>query len=102
MRRCSAYRCGRSKSGSKVALRAIYDVSATPFFLRGSGYPEGLLFPWVVSDFALIDACGMPDVVSTSIAAEIAGPGSASTATVEAVARVFARSFASAIAAELR
>ena len=42
--------------GRKVSLRAVYDVSATPFFLRGSGYPEGLLFPWVVSDFALIDA----------------------------------------------
>ena len=26
------------------------------FFLRGSGYPEGYLFPWVVSDFSLMDA----------------------------------------------
>jgi type III restriction enzyme len=34
----------------------VYDLSATPFFLRGSGYGEGKLFPWVVSDFALIDA----------------------------------------------
>src|SRR5207247_2474671 len=33
-----------------------YDLSATPFYLRGSGYPEGTLFPWVVSDFSLIDA----------------------------------------------
>jgi type III restriction enzyme len=40
----------------KVGIRAIYDLSATPFFLRGSGYPEGTLFPWVVSDFSLIDA----------------------------------------------
>src|SRR5690606_38026806 len=30
--------------------------SATPFFLRGSGYTEGTLFPWVVSDFSLMDA----------------------------------------------
>ena len=37
-------------------MRAIFDLSATPFFLRGSGYPEGTLFPWVVSDFSLIDA----------------------------------------------
>ena len=37
-------------------MKAIYDLSATPFFLRGSGYPEGTLFPWVVSDFSLIDA----------------------------------------------
>lgn len=42
-------------------VRAVYDLSATPFFLRGSGYPEGFLFPWVVSDFSLIDAieCGI-------------------------------------------
>lgn len=37
-------------------VRTVYDLSATPFFLRGSGYPEGYLFPWVVSDFSLIDA----------------------------------------------
>ncbi len=48
----------------KIGIRAIYDLSATPFFLRGSGYPEGTLFPWVVSDFALIDAieCGIVKV----------------------------------------
>lgn len=40
----------------KLGVRAIFDVSATPFFLRGSGYREGTLFPWVVSDFSLIDA----------------------------------------------
>jgi len=40
----------------KLGVRAVYDLSATPFFLRGSGYPEGTLFPWVVSDFSLIDA----------------------------------------------
>jgi type III restriction enzyme len=40
----------------KLGIRAIYDLSATPFFLRGSGFREGTLFPWVVSDFSLIDA----------------------------------------------
>lgn len=40
----------------KIGIKVIYDLSATPFFLRGSGYPEGTLFPWVVSDFSLIDA----------------------------------------------
>ena len=40
----------------KVGIRAIHDLSATPFFLKGSGWPEGTLFPWVVSDFGLIDA----------------------------------------------
>ncbi len=45
----------------KVGVRAVYDLSATPFFLRGSGYREGTLFPWVVSDFSLMDAieCGI-------------------------------------------
>ncbi len=48
----------------KLGLRVIYDLSATPFFLRGSGYDEGTLFPWVVSDFSLIDAieCGIVKV----------------------------------------
>ena len=41
---------------AKIGIRAVYDLSATPFFLRGSGYDEGTLFPWVVSDFSLIDA----------------------------------------------
>jgi type III restriction enzyme len=42
-------------------LTAVYDLSATPFFLAGSGYREGSLFPWVVSDFSLLDAieCGI-------------------------------------------
>jgi type III restriction enzyme len=37
-------------------VKAVYDLSATPFFLRGSGYREGELFGWVVSDFSLMDA----------------------------------------------
>lgn len=40
----------------KLGVKAVYDLSATPFYLRGSGYQEGTLFPWVVSDFSLIDA----------------------------------------------
>jgi len=45
----------------KVGVRTVYDLSATPFFLRGSGYREGTLFPWTVSDFSLMDAieCGI-------------------------------------------
>lgn len=40
----------------RAGIRMVYDLSATPFFLRGSGYTEGTLFQWVVSDFSLIDA----------------------------------------------
>jgi type III restriction enzyme len=45
----------------KVGVRSVFDLSATPFFLRGSGYAEGTLFPWTVSDFSLMDAieCGI-------------------------------------------
>ncbi len=54
----------------KLGIKTIYDLSATPFFLRGSGYPEGTLFPWVVSDFSLIDAieCGIVKVPRVPIA----------------------------------
>ena len=37
-------------------LRHVYDLSATPYYLKGSGYVEYSLFPWVVSDFGLVDA----------------------------------------------
>ena len=40
----------------KIGIKTVYDLSATPFFLRGSGYGEAKLFPWVVSDLSLIDA----------------------------------------------
>jgi lipoyl(octanoyl) transferase len=55
-----------------------------------------------LDDFALIDACGMPGVVSTSIARELGEPeGPPTTASVEHAAWVFARSFAAAIDASL-
>ena len=47
---------GLEAVAGKIGVRTVYDLSATPFFLKGSGYPEGTLFPWVVSDFSLIDA----------------------------------------------
>jgi len=55
---------------TKIGIKAIYDLSATPFFLRGSGYGEGTLFPWVVSDFSLIDAieCGIVKVPRVPVA----------------------------------
>lgn len=40
----------------KLGLSQVIDLSATPFFLQGSGYAEGTLFPWVVCDFSLMDA----------------------------------------------
>jgi type III restriction enzyme len=52
---------GLQAINAKLGVKAVYDLSATPFFLGGSGYREGKLFPWVVSDFSLTDAieCGI-------------------------------------------
>ena len=43
-------------NGKKPAILAVLDLSATPFFINGSGYPNGHPFPWLVSDFGLVDA----------------------------------------------
>ena len=45
----------------QIGINRVVDLSATPFFLRGSGYAEGTLFPWTMSDFSLMDAieCGI-------------------------------------------
>src|SRR5450432_2944501 len=40
----------------KLGVARVIDLSATPFFLSGSGYAEGTLFPWTMSDFSLMDA----------------------------------------------
>ncbi|MGQ4382820.1 BPTD_3080 family restriction endonuclease [Streptomyces sp. SAS_270] len=41
---------------ARLGIKTVYDLSATPFFIGGSGYGEGDLFSWVVSDFSLVDA----------------------------------------------
>ncbi|MDT8405579.1 BPTD_3080 family restriction endonuclease, partial [Sulfuriflexus sp.] len=54
----------------KLGLSQVIDLSATPFFLRGSGYAEGTLFPWTMSDFSLMDAieCGIVKLPRVPIA----------------------------------
>jgi type III restriction enzyme len=56
----------------KMEVNAVVDLSATPYFLRGSGYQEGTLFPWVVSDFSLLDAleCGVVKIPRLPVAAD--------------------------------
>lgn len=39
-----------------VGIKQVFDLSATPFYLSGTGYAEGYIFPWVISDFSLMDA----------------------------------------------
>ncbi len=59
----------------KLGLARVVDLSATPFFLRGSGYAEGTLFPWTMSDFSLMDAieCGIVKLPRVPIADNIPG-----------------------------
>jgi len=47
---------GLKEISLRYELKAIYDLSATPYYLQGSGYTPYSLFPWVVSDFGLIEA----------------------------------------------
>lgn len=56
----------------KIEVNAVIDLSATPYFLRGSGYEEGELFPWVVSDFSLLDAleCGIVKIPRLPVRAD--------------------------------
>ena len=47
---------GLETVGNRLNVNRIFDLSATPFFLRGSGYAEGTLFPWTMNEFSLMDA----------------------------------------------
>ena len=59
---------------AKLGLSRVIDLSATPFFLRGSGYAEGTLFPWTVCDFSLMDAieCGIVKLPRVPVADNVA------------------------------
>ena len=66
---------GLEAVGRNLGLARVVDLSATPFFLRGSGYAEGTLFPWTVSDFSLMDAieCGIVKLPRVPVADNIPG-----------------------------
>ena len=59
----------------KLGISQVIDLSATPFFLSGSGYAEGTLFPWTMSDFSLMDAieCGIVKLPRVPVADNIPG-----------------------------
>ena len=59
----------------KLGVTRVMDLSATPFFLSGSGYVEGTLFPWTLSDFSLMDAieCGIVKLPRVPVADNIPG-----------------------------
>jgi len=62
---------GSDEEGKPVpGILTCVDMSATPFYLSNSGYPEGSPFPWLVSDFGLVDAieCGITKVPRLPVA----------------------------------
>lgn len=66
---------GLETVGRKLGISRVMDMSATPFFLRGSGYVEGTLFPWTMYDFSLMDAieCGIVKLPRVPVADNIPG-----------------------------
>jgi type III restriction enzyme len=56
-------------------VRGVFDLSATPFFISGSNWAPGTLFPWVVSDFSLMDAieCGIVKLPRVPVSDNLSG-----------------------------
>jgi type III restriction enzyme len=55
-KRAAVWFTGLRNLAQRFKVSNVYDLSATPYYLSGSGYPEYSLFPWIVSDFGLIEA----------------------------------------------
>lgn len=47
---------GIREVAKRYKVKKVYDLTATPYYLQGSGYTPYSLFGWVVSDFGLIEA----------------------------------------------
>ena len=54
--RAAVWFTGLTEIAKQFKVQAVYDLSATPYYLTGSGYEAYSLFGWVVSDFGLIEA----------------------------------------------
>ncbi len=54
--RAAVWFSGLRELHHRFKVRSVYDLSATPYYLTGSGHEPYSLFPWVVSDFGLTDA----------------------------------------------
>lgn len=54
--RASTWHRGLEEVARHFKLDHVYDLSATPYFLSGSGHDPYSLFGWVTSDFGLIEA----------------------------------------------
>ncbi|MGB6836508.1 MAG: DEAD/DEAH box helicase family protein [Dehalococcoidia bacterium] len=47
---------GLDRVNAARGINFCVDLSATPFYIRGSGHPEGSPLQWIISDFGLVDA----------------------------------------------
>ena len=67
---------GLDKINAACGVRFCADLSATPFYLQGSGYTEGSPLPWLVSDFGLVDAIesGIVKIPRLPVASTGGGP----------------------------
>lgn len=54
--RAAVWFTGISELSKYFKITSVYDLSATPYYLQGSGYDAYSLFGWVVTDFGLIEA----------------------------------------------
>lgn len=54
--RAAVWFSGLRAIAQRWKVGSVYDLSATPYYLSGSGWPAYSYFPWVVSDFGLIEA----------------------------------------------
>ncbi|MDO7877135.1 DEAD/DEAH box helicase family protein [Hymenobacter sp. ASUV-10] len=54
--RAAVWFSGLRELSQRFQLTAVYDLSATPYYLTGSGYRPYTLFPWIVTDFGLVEA----------------------------------------------
>ncbi|MCX6982816.1 MAG: DEAD/DEAH box helicase family protein [Verrucomicrobia bacterium] len=54
--RAAVWFTGLREMALRFKVRSVYDLSATPYYLTGSGHEPYSLFEWVVSDFGLIEA----------------------------------------------
>ncbi len=55
-KRAAIWYNGILEISKRFKVSNVYDLSATPYYLNGSGYESGSFFPWLVSDFGLVEA----------------------------------------------
>jgi type III restriction enzyme len=56
LQRATVWVSGLDRINRVRGINFCVDFSATPFYIKGSGHPEGGPFPWICSDFGLVDA----------------------------------------------